>query len=197
MKRTLFSLLAVAASAIAAAAAALFKPLGEVLYRSAEAHMARTGLMLHATTYGDVYSGVKPARNQPITAEPLELVVPFWLGTTNGTVAPVVNDIVALCEVPAGVEIADWIIQSEDADSNGTPTLDFTLGSLNAGLTDISTTYLAAVAVGKTGGVTRATTTAHYTEANTAKRVIGIKWTTAAATFVAGKKGLLVLRLVG
>lgn len=162
-------------------------------------HEAAAGVAVFggATTYSDVYTGLTPRRNTPDSACEHTLVVPFWIGTTSGTVAPVVNDILALCKVPEGVQIADWRVQSEDADSNGTPTLEFTLGSLNAGKTDISTTYGATIAVGETGGVVRATTTAAFAEASTAERVIGIKWTTAAATFATGKKGLLVLSLIG
>ena len=183
------SAIAVAAQAVRDGAHAIGEKFDQVVF----GYLANSGLMLFATSYSDVYTGKLPVRNTPTDAGLLPFVVPFDLPAAN----PTVGDILALCKVPADVQIADWTVETEDADSDGAPTLEFTLGSLNAGLTDIATTYAATVAVGETGGLSRAATSVAFAESSAAERSIGLKWTTAAATYVTGKKGLLVLWLRG
>jgi hypothetical protein len=170
------------------------KRLFSLLHAALLGYMANAGLMLFvATTKSDAYTGKFPVNNQPRGAEPYPMAVPFDFPAAN----VVVNDILALCKVPEGVQIIDWSIQTGDPDSHETPTLEFTLGSLNAALDDITTAYASTVNVAETGGLLRATTSAATLESTAAERSIGLKWTTAAATYVAGKTGLLVLWLRG
>jgi hypothetical protein len=189
----LASSVAVQAKTATEAIASAVKATGHAAHKAVFGYMASLGMVLFATTQTDIYTGRKPRRNTPFAAEPLRMVVPFDLPAAN----PTVNDLIALCKVPAGVKIADWYIQMGDADSNGTPTLEFSLGSLNAAQDDLTTVYAATIAVGETGALSRAATSVAYLEASTAERVVGIKWSTAAATYVAGKTGLLVLELLG
>lgn len=108
------------------------------------------------------------------------------------------NDIVALCHLPADHEPVDFLVQSDDLDSNGTPTISFDVGVLNADMTDLvaNTKFITASVIARTGGVARADTTQGLQlAASNANRIIGLKVTAAAATKVAGVvKGTLLYR---
>lgn len=41
---------------------------------------------------------------------------------------PAVNAVIALCRIPAGMEVHHVKVQADDLDSNGTPTIAFSLG---------------------------------------------------------------------
>lgn len=185
MKNTVIKLFAVAAGILAG--------LGEKVHAAVFGYMANQGMVAMLTTKADTFTGKFPVRNTPVGSCVEEVGFPFAYPET----APSVNDILAIAKVPVGVDIIDWYVVSEDADSNGAPTLEFTVGSLNAGLTDIATAYKATVAVGETGAIDRAATAAAFAEGSAAERAIGLKFTTAAATYATGKKGVLVLKLKG
>lgn len=112
-----------------------------------------------------------------------------------------ISDVVQICDVPAGFEIVDWKFISEDIDSNGTPTVAFTFGTLNAGKTAIATAYTAAGAINspQTGGQNApagATASACYTDGRTAARSLGLVATAATATAaLTGKRASLLLFL--
>jgi hypothetical protein len=156
-------------------------------------YMGATGMVSFLLTKAPAFTGVLPIRVQPVDQSVQYVPVPFDFPAANPTVA----DIHALVKVPAGVEIVDWYIQTEDADTNGAPTLAFTLGSLNAGLTDITTAYKTAISVGTNAGMQRADSAAAFVESSAAERTIGLKYTAVAATYAAGKKGVLVLAVRG
>lgn len=109
-----------------------------------------------------------------------------------------VNDIIALCHLPAGHEPVDFMLQADDLDTNGTPTIVLSVGVLNAGMTDLvaSTNFLASSTVAQAGGVARADQIAGLQlGASNTDRVIGVKVTTAAATKAAGTlKGCLTYK---
>jgi hypothetical protein len=132
-------------------------------------------------------------RTQPIDSDCIEVPIPFNMPTLN----PANGDILQLCKVPAGVKIVDWYILIDDCDSNGTPTIAFSLGSLNSltAPTALTTTYKAAITIAQSGALQRADTAAAALESAAADRAIGLLFTAAAATYVAGKTGLLVLKL--
>ena len=112
-----------------------------------------------------------------------------------------ISDVVQIADIPAGVELVDWTFVSDDIDSHGTPTVAFTLGSLNAGKTAISTAYTAAggITAGQAGGQnvpSGATAAACFTEGRSAARTIGLVATAATATAaLAGKRATLVMKL--
>jgi hypothetical protein len=112
-----------------------------------------------------------------------------------------VGNVVQLCEVPAGFDIVDWRVISEDIDSNASPTVAFTLGSLDAARTALTTAYCAAGAInaGATGGMNvpaGATAVACFSESRASARVIGLIATAATATAaLTGKRGSLILGL--
>lgn len=124
-------------------------------------------------------------------------VIPVML--TLGTVAPVVGDTIELVNLQPGVEIADWDITAPQLDSNGAPVLALSLGSLNAGKTDLGVVYGGGV-VGNAanGNVVRNADARCVVADASAERAIAIKWTVAAATWAgAGKRLLINLHLRG
>lgn len=201
MKTSLLKILAVAAMALASVQAyaaqaavtvkAVVVEVGAKLADAVTGYMANQGLLLFVTSYSDAYTGLTPARDRPVHGGIERVAIPFTLPAA----APASGDFLLLHKIPIGVKVVDWSVQTEDADTNGVPALAFTLGSMNAGLTDIATAYKTGITVGQTGGLQRADSSAAFAEASTAERTIGIKFTTAAATYAASKTGLLILEL--
>lgn len=115
------------------------------------------------------------------------------------------TNVVQIADIPADVEIVDWKIATNDIDSNGTPTVAFTLGYLNAGKTDIGAgTYDAFTAAGgvtaaQTGGVAApsgATAANCVLAGRGAVRTLGLVATGATATAaLTGKKAVVTLAL--
>lgn len=107
-------------------------------------------------------------------------------------------DIVALCILPADHVPVDFMLQSTDLDTNGTPTIAMTVAVLNADMTDVvaTTDFITTSTVGQAGGVARADKVVGLQlAASNADRVIGVKVTTVAATKAAGTlKGVLTYR---
>lgn len=109
------------------------------------------------------------------------------------------DDILDIGIIPATSQVVDVIIDSDDLDSNGTPTIAFDVGVLtgNPGETSGRTCgseFFAASTVAQAGGVARATakTAFRVARADTDKSV-GVKITAAAATQAAsGKIGVSV-----
>lgn len=90
------------------------------------------------------------------------------------------TDTVALCKLPAGHVPVDFILDSDDLDTNGTPTI-----TLKAGLigTADNGAFFAADTVGQTGGVKRLDLAAGRRIAATdADRLIGVTVVAGAAT---------------
>lgn len=155
----------------------------------------RLGLIATLVTFTDPYTGKYPVLVQPDDSDADEVAIPF----TWPLVAPALNDILALIKIPLNIKILDWKIISESADSNGAPTLAYSLGSLNSfsAPTALTTTYGAAIAAsqGTNGGIARATSRAAFIESTAADRAIGLLVTAVAATYVPGAKAMLVLQL--
>lgn len=116
------------------------------------------------------------------------------------TAAPVALDIIQLVELPAGVTLQDYEFHFPDIDSNGTPTFAFSFGVLNAGGTDLATVYASGLTAGQSNAIVRnANSDCAFDAANNVLfRKLGIKVTTAAATYAGATKfGTVVLRLRG
>lgn len=109
------------------------------------------------------------------------------------------GDIIDMGIIPAMSEIVDIVIDSDDLDSNGTPTIVFDAGVMTGNPGDTSgrtcgAEFFSASTLAQAGGVARTSlkTAFRVARANTDKSV-GVKFTTAAATQPAtGKLGISV-----
>lgn len=111
-----------------------------------------------------------------------------------------VNDIIDMGLIPALSKVVDVIIDSDDLDSAGTPTLAFDVGVItgtpgdSTGSRTCGNEFFAASTIARAGGVERMSKSAGFrvVRAN-ADQSIGLKITTAAATLpTTGKLGLTV-----
>jgi hypothetical protein len=131
----------------------------------------------------------------------VEVEFDYLLNTSTNTYATAVasGDIIELMTVPAGIEVTDWTIVTDDVDTGTTFVLS--VGVLNAGKTDLAAgatdTWATGLTIGQGGGVARAATAAHYLGGKAASRVIGLKATGAQAGTLVGKKALVTLNLRG
>lgn len=105
---------------------------------------------------------------------------------------PTANDVAWLGDLPEDHVPVDFVLDSDDIDTNGAPTVTISVGVLNAAKTDLSATWLAASTAGQTGVLARptATTAVRTTPSATAKQSIGLKFPAVAATFAAGSVGV-------
>lgn len=127
-----------------------------------------------------------------VSQVPVTLVLP--------AAAPAVGDLLSLLELPPGVELVDYDIFAPQLDSNGAPTNAYSIGSENAGGTDLGVVYETGLTAGRTanGSVSRASGANHLTADKTVARKIALKVTGAFATWAgAGKTVLAVLHLRG
>lgn len=110
----------------------------------------------------------------------------------------VANELHQLIELPPGVSCIAYSIHFPDIDSNGTPTLVSSIGTENAGGTDLGVVWDAAMTAGQSNAVVRAATSSCAQEATTAARKVSMKFTAAAATYAgATKTGQVLLLLRG
>lgn len=142
-----------------------------------------------ATRKNDYAKGIKP---MPVADGSclVEVVLPIYMAAN-----PSISDIDVAGYIPEDHVPVDFFITSDDIDTNGTPTAAFSVGVLNAGLTDIDTTSRGGGAAWTTGVTAAQTGTFFRNAAKTCastpplsaeKLAIGIKWTAACATFAAG-----------
>lgn len=120
------------------------------------------------------------------------------VGSCDVPVTLAAGDIISLCVLPAEHEVIDFILESTDLDTNGTPTITLTAAILNAGKTDVlaSTDFLTASIVAQAGGVARADKILGLQlAASNADRIVGVKVANVAATKAAGTlRGVLFYR---
>jgi hypothetical protein len=103
------------------------------------------------------------------------------------------NDIVELVPLPPGCVPVDVIVDADDLDTNGTPTITLTAAVINAAGDDIvaNTEFFTASTVAQAGGVARMDKkTAPRIASSTSKRNVGLKVVAAAATKAAGVVGM-------
>lgn len=116
------------------------------------------------------------------------------------TAALLVNDIIQLVEIPAGVTLQNYNFHFPKIDSSGAPTLAFSFGVLNALGTDLATVYATGIIAGQTNAVVNNTNTdcAQDFANNVLSRKIGLKVTAACATYGgAGKVGQFIVQQRG
>ena len=111
------------------------------------------------------------------------------------------NDIGAVGILPAGCVPVAVYVDSDDLDTNGTPTIAASVGVLNATGDDLSTAtadggaaWGTGLTVAQAGGqVAVASKALARVQAAAADRLIGVKFTAAAATKAAGELGVTLL----
>lgn len=146
-----------------------------------------------ALIQSDVATG-KKAVPQPFDAT----VIAVPIDVTLPAAALAVGDIIELADIPPGVQTIDYDFPSPQLDSNGAPTLAFSLGVLNSDKSDLATVYETGLTIGRTasGNIVRAGNAAAAQASRTAARKLGLKVTTAAATAAsAGKSFTAILHL--
>lgn len=129
------------------------------------------------------------------------LVAGLMFEFTTGATALAAGDIIEMGPLDPDVKPVDVTLITDDIDTGAGVTL--TVGILNAAGTDIdaaaTSTWIAASAVGQTGGVARATTANCYLSGRVAAvRKIGVKVVAApAGSAGAGKKIAVLLHAAG
>lgn len=107
------------------------------------------------------------------------------------------SDIVKLVVLPAEHVVVDCILDSDDLDTGGTPTIIVSAGVLNSGATDIESgqKLIDGSGVAKTGGIARMDQQGapRIAPSSTTDRIVGVKVDTVAATKAAGTIGLTLL----
>ncbi|MFN5350886.1 MAG: hypothetical protein ACK5A0_15365 [Polaromonas sp.] len=136
-------------------------------------------------------------RNLPQPYDGVTVEVPFRVVLPA---ALLLNDMIAICEIPQGIQIADFKIVAPQLDSNGVPTLAHSIGVENAARTDLVTVFEAGLTFGRTasGSISRGSVAvpALDTTSQTASRIIALKTTAIAATAaLAGKTITVILYL--
>lgn len=112
--------------------------------------------------------------------------------------AYLVSDIHEVATIPAGVKLQDYAFLFPDIDSNGAPTFAWSFGVLNAASTDLATVYASGITAGQSSAPVRAPNVDAAQADSTVERRLGMKITTAAATYAgATKTGQILLELRG
>ncbi|MBB3947044.1 hypothetical protein GGQ73_003008 [Rhizobium skierniewicense] len=113
--------------------------------------------------------------------------------------APAAGDILELACIPSNCRVVDIVLDSDDLDTNGAPTMLLDVGIMSGGFSDenpartCGAEFFSGANAAQTGAVARPTLKSAYrTTPSNIDRSIGIKFTTAAATFAAGQIGLTV-----
>jgi hypothetical protein len=114
------------------------------------------------------------------------------------------NNIIEMGPLPAGTELVDSILDSDDLDINGAPTITLDVGVMNGNVGDLldasgnprtcDASIMSAVNIAQTGGVARPTLASAFRIARSnVDRSIGVKIHAAAATPQAGTIGLTLI----
>jgi hypothetical protein len=104
------------------------------------------------------------------------------------------NDTGAVAILPAGCVPVGVIYDSDDLDTNGTPTIAASVGLVNSGVTDLDTVWVTGINASRDGTAVHVVSTAMVRTAPAAvDRKVGIKFTAASATKAAGTVGLTLL----
>lgn len=101
------------------------------------------------------------------------------------------NDAGGVSILPAGCELVGITYDSDDLDTNGTPTIAAQVGVMNAADTDLATVLASAITASQTGTAVYLVTPQimRLGKANV-DRVIGVKFTAGSATKANGSVGL-------
>lgn len=105
------------------------------------------------------------------------------------------NDCGAVAILPAGCVPVGLVVDSDDLDTNGTPTIAASVGPINAGESDLSSSWATGITAAQTGAsaIVTLSTAAMRLAASQSDTKIGVKFTAASATKAAGTMGLTLL----
>lgn len=105
------------------------------------------------------------------------------------------NDCGAVAILPAGCVPVGLTYDSDDLDTNASPTIAASVGPVNAGATDLSSTWASGITASQSGVAANVALSkdAMRLAASSTDTRIGIKFTAAAATKAAGEVGLTLL----
>lgn len=146
-----------------------------------------------AAATNDYLTGRKPI---PTPAMPNDVTVRF--AVTLATADLALNTVGIVGILPAGYVPVAVLFDSDDLDSNGTPTIAWSLGIANAGETDISTAtadggaaWGTGITTSQAGGQSFVTSKAlSRVQSSGSDRKLMLKATAGAATAVAGEVGV-------
>ena len=105
------------------------------------------------------------------------------------------NDTGAVAVLPAGCVPVGLVYDSDDLDTNASPTITASVGPVNAAVTDLSEVWASGIQASRDGTAASVTLSraAMRMAAAASDTLIGIKFTAAAATKAAGEVGLTLL----
>lgn len=104
------------------------------------------------------------------------------------------NDTGSVLILPAGCVPVAVVYDSDDLDTNASPTITASVGVVNAGETDLSAVWAAGITASRDGTAVHLVSTAMARVTPAAEdRKVGVKFTAAAATKAAGTLGLTLL----
>lgn len=142
------------------------------------------------TNSNDYLTGRKPA---PFPAGGEVVAVRFPIDLVAADLDA--NDVGSVAILPAGCVPVGLVYDSDDLDTNGTPTIAASVGPINAGETDLSSAWATGITNSQSGASSQVnlSTAAMRMAAAATDTKIGIKFTAAAATKAAGQVGLTLL----
>lgn len=105
------------------------------------------------------------------------------------------NDVGAVGILPAGCLPVGLVYDSDDLDTNASPTIAASVGPINAGETDLSSVWASGITAsqGGTAVTVDLSTAAMRLAPSVSDTKIGLKFTAASATKAAGQVGLTLL----
>lgn len=104
------------------------------------------------------------------------------------------NDAGSVTVLPAGCELVGILYDSDDLDTNASPTITASVGIMNTADSDLDTVLAAGITASRDGTAVQVVTPAMVRLAASASdRKIGVKFTAASATKQAGTVGLTLL----
>lgn len=109
----------------------------------------------------------------------------LWIATVSSTVAS--GDVVPGPTIPAGVWLTDLVVDSDQLDSNGAPTLACEVGYVMSGTTSAAAFIASGNTTVRAGGVMIPNVGATYGFSPTANAVVQLQFTANAATGKTGK----------
>lgn len=104
------------------------------------------------------------------------------------------NDAGSVTILPAGMELVGIVYDSDDLDTNASPTIAASVGIMNAADTDLATVLASGITASQTGTAVHLVTPAMLRLAKAdVDRRIGVKFTAASATKQNGSVGITLL----
>lgn len=137
------------------------------------------------------YNSPQVANSIPLAHHGMSGTLKCAFATVVCTASPATTDTINFFDLPAGARVVLAVLESDDMDTNGTPTL-----ALNIGDAGSAARYFSASTVGQAGTLSTAIATAGAGFSNTAKTRVTGTASTNAATGAAGNVYLTMLYII-